>query len=163
MEQMETFSDYTEDDRWDWDREDPRQYCHHGKFIGSWWGPDILCGDCEIGYDPSLNDMLGDIDRAIAKAETKKKGVTEFILEISDQFVGKSFDMETLTEVYKQYASMIDSYQKKINSLIETREKTIEEYSPFCEDFDDTSLLYNVRGEQIRLFDEFVKQMKEEL
>lgn len=41
--------DYTEDDRWDWDQSDESQYCEHGTFIGSWWGPDLLCGWCEDG------------------------------------------------------------------------------------------------------------------
>ena len=41
--------DYTEDDRYDWDRNDRRQYCPHGNFIGSPWGPDLLCGACEDG------------------------------------------------------------------------------------------------------------------
>lgn len=26
-------------------------YCKHGTYIGSWWGPDYLCGYCEDG-DP---------------------------------------------------------------------------------------------------------------
>ena len=43
--------DYEEGDRWDWDRNDPKQYCKHGTFIGSWWGPDLLCGRCEMGDD----------------------------------------------------------------------------------------------------------------
>ena len=34
---------------WDWDRSDPRQHCEHGTFIGSWWGPDLMCGWCEDG------------------------------------------------------------------------------------------------------------------
>lgn len=34
---------------WDWDRNDARQYCRHGTFIGSWWGPDLLCWRCEMG------------------------------------------------------------------------------------------------------------------
>jgi hypothetical protein len=34
-------------DEYDWDRNDERQYCKHGTFIGSWWGPDLLCGQCE--------------------------------------------------------------------------------------------------------------------
>lgn len=42
-------TDYTEADRWDWDTNDDRQYCEHGTFIGSWWGPDILCQWCEAG------------------------------------------------------------------------------------------------------------------
>ena len=44
--------DYTEDDRYDWDRSDDRQYCRHGSFIGSWWGPDLLCHWCESGEEP---------------------------------------------------------------------------------------------------------------
>ena len=41
--------DYEIGDEFDWDRNDRSQYCKHGKFIGSWWGPDILCGACEFG------------------------------------------------------------------------------------------------------------------
>ena len=33
----------------DADHNDPRQYCQHGTWIGSWWGPDYLCGACESG------------------------------------------------------------------------------------------------------------------
>lgn len=39
----------TANDQWDWDIHDDSQYCEHGTFIGSWWGPDILCGYCEAG------------------------------------------------------------------------------------------------------------------
>jgi hypothetical protein len=39
--------DYEVGDEYDWDRNDRSQYCKHGKFIGSWWGPDILCVYCE--------------------------------------------------------------------------------------------------------------------
>jgi hypothetical protein len=41
--------DYQYGDEYDWDRNDKSQYCVHGTFIGSWWGPDILCGKCEMG------------------------------------------------------------------------------------------------------------------
>jgi hypothetical protein len=41
--------DYEVGDEFDWDRSDSSQYCKHGRFIGSWWGPDILCGACEAG------------------------------------------------------------------------------------------------------------------
>ena len=40
-------NDYEQGDEYDWDRNDSSQYCKHGNFIGSWWGPDILCGACE--------------------------------------------------------------------------------------------------------------------
>jgi hypothetical protein len=49
-ERMEIMSDdYQIGDEYDWDMSDRSQYCKHGKFIGSWWGPDILCGYCEAG------------------------------------------------------------------------------------------------------------------
>jgi hypothetical protein len=34
---------------YDADFSDNSQYCVHGTFIGSWWGPDYLCGWCEDG------------------------------------------------------------------------------------------------------------------
>lgn len=54
--------DYQYGDEWDWDKEDPRQYCKHGTFIGSWWGPDIMCFKCEIGDEPMnlINDGEGE-------------------------------------------------------------------------------------------------------
>lgn len=38
--------------RYDEDFSDSRQYCKHGTFIGSWWGPDYLCYYCETGNEP---------------------------------------------------------------------------------------------------------------
>ena len=35
----------------DGDTADERQYCRHGTFVGSWWGPYHLCGRCEDGED----------------------------------------------------------------------------------------------------------------
>lgn len=35
---------------YDADVSDPGQYCKHGTFIGSWWGPEYMCGKCEVGY-----------------------------------------------------------------------------------------------------------------
>jgi len=46
--------DYEYGDEFDWDRNDKSQYCKHGTFIGSWWGPDILCGKCEMDDEPSI-------------------------------------------------------------------------------------------------------------
>ena len=43
-------SDLDEQLGYDADHDDPRQYCEHGTFIGSWWGPDYLCHWCEMGY-----------------------------------------------------------------------------------------------------------------
>lgn len=37
---------------YDADVTDSRQYCEHGTFIGSPWGPDYLCFYCETGTEP---------------------------------------------------------------------------------------------------------------
>lgn len=50
--------DYQYGDEWDWDKEDPRQYCKHGTFIGSWWGPDLMCFRCEIGDDEDRSEPI---------------------------------------------------------------------------------------------------------
>jgi hypothetical protein len=36
---------------YDADHTDASQYCRHGTWIGSWWGPDYLCPRCEMGDD----------------------------------------------------------------------------------------------------------------
>lgn len=41
---------------YDEDHSDPRQFCQHGTFIGSWWGPDYMCGLCEDGV--TVAEML---------------------------------------------------------------------------------------------------------
>jgi len=58
MQVME--DDYEVGDEFDWDRNDSSQYCKHGRFIGSWWGPDILCGACEAGDEPMIIDDTDD-------------------------------------------------------------------------------------------------------
>ena len=46
---MTMTDDYEPGDEFDWDRNDENQYCEHGTFIGSWWGPDLMCLACEMG------------------------------------------------------------------------------------------------------------------
>ncbi len=41
--------DYQPGDEFDWDQSDDSQHCKHGTFIGSWWGPDLMCWFCEEG------------------------------------------------------------------------------------------------------------------
>lgn len=46
---------------YDEDYNDPRQRCRHGSFIGSWWGPDYMCGWCESGEEPPTDAQLADM------------------------------------------------------------------------------------------------------
>ena len=50
-----------EDERlgYDADHSDPRQYCRHGTWIGSWWGPDYLCPHCEAGEPEDYEGGFG--------------------------------------------------------------------------------------------------------
>lgn len=159
MAHMEISSDYTEDDRWDWDREDPRQYCHHNRFIGSWWGPDILCLDCEMGYDPSLKDMVEEIDLKIRNTSMKMEGASEVLFQILDDVKGKDE-----SEFIKKLLVSFNNLQNKNNTIIENlrndRAKLIAEMEPFCEDWDDTSLLYNIHQNNIKEWKESNERSK---
>jgi len=33
------------------DEEPHPEYCRHGTYVGCWWGPDYLCGACEMDID----------------------------------------------------------------------------------------------------------------
>lgn len=59
-------NDLDEELGYDADHDDPRQYCEHGTFIGSWWGPDYLCGWCEMGV--SVDEM-----RALHRAQAQRE------------------------------------------------------------------------------------------
>jgi hypothetical protein len=53
---------------YDEDYNDPAQRCKHGTFIGSWWGPDYLCMDCELGVG-DREWVLGSAHLALLRAE----------------------------------------------------------------------------------------------
>ena len=77
---MTITDDYTEADRWDWDQSNPDQHCIHGKFIGSSWGPDLLCQWCEDGV--SLAEY-----RSIMRAEAERRDNEQRIARLFPLFV----------------------------------------------------------------------------
>lgn len=52
---MSAWDDIDEALGYDADHTDETQYCVHGTWIGSWWGPDYLCQWCEDGI--SVDEM----------------------------------------------------------------------------------------------------------
>lgn len=146
------YDDYTEDDRWDWDRYDPRQYCRHGSFIGSFWGPDILCGDCESSCeDPSLRDMVDDVNIKINKIHSEFDGMMTFINLYSKSLGGDVKD-PALTEAMLE---TMKSLNQRRDALETNRKILIEKYEPFCEngDWNDTGILYKHHRHMIDEFD----------
>jgi hypothetical protein len=67
-------AEWDEELGYDADHQDDSQYCEHGKFIGSWWGPDYLCGWCEDGI--SRAEMI-EIHKAQRRREIQKLLDTE--------------------------------------------------------------------------------------
>lgn len=59
---------------YDGDTNDPSQYCEHGTWIGSWWGPDILCGLCESGI-PMEELLVARVEESRARLERFISGV----------------------------------------------------------------------------------------
>lgn len=70
------FGDYDED------LNDDRQRCIHGTFVGSWWGPDYLCGKCEMGLTELRPIVRTDYMVVIAASNDK----TGEIIDQSDVF-----------------------------------------------------------------------------
>lgn len=91
-------SDYGQ---YDEDMDDSSQYCEHGRFIGSWWGPDYMCGYCEMGTTAAEYKLIcfnARYSRIVNREATKasllylflKNGVApEFILEHMNEFWGR--------------------------------------------------------------------------
>lgn len=54
------------------DMSDPRQFCMHGTFVGTWWGPDYICGLCEDGA--TLLTQVGRERWTVVLSGTDKSG-----------------------------------------------------------------------------------------
>lgn len=80
---MTITDDYTESDRWDWDQSDESQHCEHGTFIGSWWGPDILCHWCEAGISADEAEQI-EMQHLLREATDKIDRMNKFIRQACD-------------------------------------------------------------------------------
>ena len=74
-----TSDDYIEGDQYDWDQSDDSQHCEHGTFIGSWWGPDLMCQWCEDGI--SVAEMRRIHEGQRRRRADKALGIAWCILE----------------------------------------------------------------------------------
>lgn len=136
--------DYTEDDRWDWDRNDPNQFCRHGTFIGSWWGPDILCGQCESGeQDPTLRDMVDANKKRIRRLTTRKDQTLKILGRLADKFNGFANKDEVLAALSEEFLKVVGELNEQIGLIESEIEWDKETYLPLCEDgsWDDPSIL----------------------
>jgi hypothetical protein len=148
-------NDYTEEDRWDWDQNDPRQICRHGSFIGSWWGPDIMCFKCEMGEDPTVNEMIREEWSKIRRLETKNEAIVDFASKIIPLVnnEGKTTVSHALVEYLENYTNKIDGYKENIEYIKNT-------FGPFSDDWeDDRNVLYKAHRHEI---DEFYKRNNKE-
>lgn len=134
---------------------DPRQYCRHGSFIGSWWGPDYLCGQCESSEDdPSLNEMIGGIYDRIHEQKIRRDAVSDFFREMAR--------MGDVPSHYVQsYLYLLNVIEDRISSILEEKNDLVEMYSPFCDEeegYDDHSILWKYHR---HCLNEYEKEMKE--
>lgn len=121
--------DYTEGDRYDWDQSDPRQHCKHGTFIGSWWGPDILCGPCEDGSP----------DITIRQLREAKQDVVDRQLKWWGNFGG------VIATITREENAMLSDFVKSVvarhNAEQDRWDEDIAEASEWAESEDDDDWL----------------------
>jgi len=75
----------------DEDMSDQRQFCIHGTFIGSWWGPDYMCGYCEDGI--SVAEMLqGQAAQRVRRAKANMDECEMVVRVITDAMANRPYD-----------------------------------------------------------------------
>lgn len=158
MEDQEISSDYEYGDEWDWDREDPNQYCRHGSFIGSWWGPDILCMNCEIDEDPTLNEMIRPFDKKVEDVEKYIQYLKDIILHTIEIIDNDLDGYRFLSDFNLVIEKMMKDYEVRKVSLINQKDKLYNKYIEHCEDPDnDRDILYKAHRKELREYKEMVK------
>jgi hypothetical protein len=98
---MTTDDDYQAGDEFDWDRDAPEQYCHHGTFIGSWWGPDVLCGFCEDGVTDEEYAMILETRRLQAVRDRARGELIDALIQVLRTFT--RIKPQDLTSEYIDY------------------------------------------------------------
>lgn len=77
-------------------------YCVHGTYIGSWWGPDYLCGPCEDG----VSDYEYALGMAYAEAERRARVAREtYFRDVLVPLVGRVYETpayQCLSDVEKK-------------------------------------------------------------
>lgn len=144
-----SIDDYTEEDRWDWDYNDIRQRCRHGAFIGSSWGPDIICGKCEMGEDPTIAEMLLELYTRTKRIDDSVQTITTFVGKIAPLIDGesKAAVLDKFQEFLEERIRIHDEIQKESDYIKQT-------YGPFSDDWHtDRDVLYKYHRHQIAEFE----------
>jgi hypothetical protein len=135
---------------YDEDCDDPRQRCRHGNFIGSWWGPDYLCGDCEFGYDPSLNDMLKFWHDHLRDIDKGRRYVEDFIRRLVN--AQDEIDPDSKGTIAQCYMDSLNQYAKSKEYAMNECQRLVDQYADLCDPelgYDDTEILYNYHRKEV--------------
>ena len=109
---------------YDADHDDPRQFCRHGTFIGSWWGPDYMCGWCESGEEPPTpaeqreinvrrwRACIADTEHSLAIVQEVHQENRKYVPQWAHWLANEAFDDHTAFEGFRR---AIQAY----NSLLE--------------------------------------------
>src|SRR5210317_2672780 len=139
---------------YDEDVNDLRQYCHHGTFIGSWWGPDYMCAHCEYDEkDPSLNDKLDAINNSIDRIGYQEAAVYDFIQRLIAQ--SESFNEQSKKTIADTYLNDLDVWEKRRSHLKSEIKKITEMYAHLCDPelgYDDHDILRKYHRQEIDKF-----------
>lgn len=103
--------DGTEDPRYleyDGDLCDDDQRCEHGIFIGSSWGPDILCGYCEEGISAEEMERSILLDRHYSANKTFRMMIPV---------------ISTIHQEGKVELPLLIEFQKNVNRLVQVLEE----------------------------------------
>lgn len=113
-------NDQDEELGYDADHDDPRQYCRHGTFIGSWWGPDYMCWACEAGLtDEEWQDHCAtrELDAILSGFVGWWKLHQAVTHLYADDLVGWPTALRSIETILD--ADLSDNYRRFVDSLAE--------------------------------------------
>jgi hypothetical protein len=102
---------------YDADHSDESQYCRHGSFIGSWWGPDYLCGACEMGVSDRAWRASGEANEARAWGRRLNEVILE--LEIKERCKVTGLTQEQVAEFFAEIREMQDVVNEAVKARVD--------------------------------------------
>lgn len=94
-------------------------YCIHGTYLGSWAGPDYMCGACEAGADHAVSYPIWDVETIIAElpsGKTLHKFTSSTCLSVEDARIAMK----------ERAHSWCDSMKKTAYPIIEDDDNLIQ-------------------------------------
>jgi hypothetical protein len=121
---------------------DASTFCRHGTFIGTPGGPDLLCGACEDGNDPSPAELRDWISALCVQIENAALAIEGHAVGTPELIEAQMFDGRRMTWTQYMHRHTFDELRGLRSSLATAKR--------FAKSDDDTGWLYRAHAAALR-------------